>query len=99
MGRRSSVLSKLPVEVRTEVDRMLIQGTYADTEIVEWLQAKGHDISKSALGRYAKSLRDALGPAARHPVLAEGEGVAWLLLSEIRQLRLAVEALREEVRK
>ena len=99
MGRRSSVLSRLPVEVRTEVDRMLIQGTYADTEIVEWLQAKGYAISKSALGRYAKSLRDALGPAARHPMLAEGEGVVWLLLNEIRQLRESVEALRKEVRR
>jgi len=99
MGRRSSVLSRLPVEVRTEVDRMLIQGSYADTEIVEWLQAKGYVISKSALGRYAKNLRDALGPAARHPVLAENEGVAWMLLSEIRQLRKTVEALREEVRR
>jgi len=96
MARRSSLLTRLPVDVRTEVDQMLFDGVLSDTEIVAWLQERGYRISKSALGRYAKSLRDVLGPAARHPALTDSEGIMWLLLTEIRELRAAISALREE---
>lgn len=51
--RRSRIDTSLPPELRQEVDRLLIEGaTYED--ISEYLTARGHDISRSSVGRYGK---------------------------------------------
>lgn len=56
--RHSKVSDELPAEIRSEVDRFLIQGaTYPD--ISEFLKTKGYDISKSSIGRYGKEFLSA----------------------------------------
>ena len=52
--RRSKVDTDLPKEVREEVDRLLIENATYE-EISGYLKAKGHDISKSSIGRYGKN--------------------------------------------
>jgi hypothetical protein len=49
----SRISSELPPEIRREVDRMLVEG-YTYDEIEAWLKGKGHDISRSGIGRYGK---------------------------------------------
>lgn len=51
--RHSKVTDDLPEEIRSEVDRLLVEGAiYPD--ISEFLKKKGYDISKSSVGRYGK---------------------------------------------
>lgn len=51
--RHSKVEAELPAEIKSQVDRLLIEdATYE--EIAEFLKTKGHDISKSSIGRYGK---------------------------------------------
>lgn len=52
--RRSKVDTDLPREIREEVDRLLIESATYE-EISGYLKAKGHDISKSSIGRYGKN--------------------------------------------
>lgn len=51
--RHSKVEDQLPGELKGEVDRLLIEGSTYE-EITAFLKAKGHDISKSSIGRYGK---------------------------------------------
>jgi hypothetical protein len=51
--KRSRIDTELPVEVRQETDRLLIEGATYE-EISAYLKANGHDISKSSVGRYGK---------------------------------------------
>ena len=51
--RHSRVDKELPDEIRAQVDRLLIESATYE-EIVEFLKTKGHDISKSSIGRYGK---------------------------------------------
>lgn len=51
--RHSKVEDHLPGELKGEVDRLLIEGSTYE-EITAFLKAKGHDISKSSIGRYGK---------------------------------------------
>lgn len=55
MARRSSI-DRLPEQIRAEVDAAMKRGRTIE-EIVEVLQALGEDISRSAVGRYAKNYR------------------------------------------
>ena len=51
--KRSRIDTELPAEIRQEVDRLLIEGaTYED--ISDYLNARGHDISRSSVGRYGR---------------------------------------------
>ncbi|RJP59031.1 MAG: DUF3486 family protein [Deltaproteobacteria bacterium] len=51
--KHSKVEDELPPEIRREVNRLLIEGeTYED--ISDYLKGKGHDISRSSIGRYGK---------------------------------------------
>ena len=51
--RRSRVETELPPDVRADVDRLLVEGaTYQ--EIADFLSERGHDISRSSVGRYGK---------------------------------------------
>lgn len=52
--RHSRVTTDLPEEVRREVDRLLLEPGVTYDEIVKHLEGKGHDISRSSLGRYGK---------------------------------------------
>ena len=51
--RHSKVETELSAEIKTQVDRLLIENATYE-EIAEFLKTKGHDISKSSIGRYGK---------------------------------------------
>lgn len=53
MGTRSSI-RKLPEQLRAEVDRLLADGRYTLTDVVEHLRTLGVHVSRSAVGRYAQ---------------------------------------------
>ena len=51
--KHSKVEDDLSPEIRREVNRLLLEGeTYED--ISDYLKGKGHDISRSSIGRYGK---------------------------------------------
>ena len=49
----SSTIDKLPDDVKMELDLKLADTANTFAELSEWLKAEGHEISKSAIGRYA----------------------------------------------
>jgi intein-encoded DNA endonuclease-like protein len=51
--RHTKVTTELPLSVRDEVDRLLIENSTYE-EISMFLKEKGYDISKSSIGRYGK---------------------------------------------
>ena len=51
--RVSSSIDRLPPELKTQLDMKLTDTSNTYVELAEWLKAEGHDISKSAIGRYA----------------------------------------------
>lgn len=52
--RHSRVLTDLSTEIRAEVDRLLLEPDITYDDIVDFLQRKGFDISRSSIGRYGK---------------------------------------------
>lgn len=58
MGRRSSI-DDLPVEVRRELKARVREASYGAIERnLDWLRENGLEVSRSALGRYVKRLRE-----------------------------------------
>lgn len=57
--RHSSVTTELPREVRAEVDRLLLEPGVTYDDITAFLRERGHDISRSAIGRYGKEFMTA----------------------------------------
>ena len=51
--RRSRIETELPVEVREDVHRLLLDGTTYD-DVKTYLDGKGYEISRSSIGRYGK---------------------------------------------
>ncbi len=51
--RRHSSVAQLPSDVVDAVNSLLVEGTTYD-DIVEFLKERGHEVSRSALGRYGK---------------------------------------------
>ena len=63
MPQRSSVLLKLPAEVRYELDaRIIEQGFGGYAKHVGWLKGRGHTISESSLQRYGRALKAQISP-------------------------------------
>ena len=85
--RHSKVNKELTESLRAEVDRLLIEG-YTYEEISEFLKSKGHDISRSSIGRYGKEFLNIfrkikiLEDQARTLVSDGGEGMKLLEASE-----------------
>jgi hypothetical protein len=52
--RHSRIIDELPQELKQEIDNLLVQGDVTYDDIKEHLAAKGHDISRSSIGRYGK---------------------------------------------
>lgn len=52
-NRRHPRIEKLPQEVRREIENKLLDG-YTYTQIVDYLKGMGHDVSRSAVGRFGK---------------------------------------------
>ena len=56
-----SKITKLPPEVKAELDRRLIGGGFADyTSLAEWLAEQGFEISRSAIHRYGQEFEEKL---------------------------------------
>lgn len=51
-----SSVSRLPLEVVIEVKRRLRSGAHTQLEVAQWLKDNGHEISKSAINRFALKL-------------------------------------------
>lgn len=79
--RRSRVETDLPREIKEQVDCLLVENATYE-EIAEFCRAKGHDISKSSIGRYGKEFLSAyreiriLEDQARVLKGAVGDGLA-----------------------
>jgi hypothetical protein len=57
MGR-ASTLFKLPLELRKQVERRLVeQGFYNYRAVLDWARAQGYNISRIALYRYRARFR------------------------------------------
>lgn len=54
---RRSTIDTLPTELREELLRQLRNGFSSLDELSEWLAARGHRISRSAIHRFAVRLR------------------------------------------
>ncbi len=95
--RHSTVESKLPEKVRKQVDRLLIEGaTYS--EAAAFVQGKGYEISRSAIGRYGKRFLETyrelriVEDQARALVSEAGDG---LILDESLAKLLTAAALKQ----
>jgi hypothetical protein len=56
--RRSRIETELPVELRQQLNRVLLEGATYD-EAAAFLNGQGHDISRSSVGRYGKEFFEA----------------------------------------
>ncbi len=52
--RVSSKIDRLPQSIKAAVDDMLSDNTDSFTDISDWLKEQGHEISRSAVGRYSR---------------------------------------------
>jgi len=53
MGVRSTIITRLPYDVRTELEKRLIENGFSGCiELTRWLNGLGYRISKGALNRY-----------------------------------------------
>ncbi len=81
MPQPSSV-AQLPTEVRTQLDqRLLASGFSGYTDLTDWLQDQGYEISRSAVGRHASKfkarmerLRETTAMAKEAGALLDDEG-------------------------
>lgn len=51
--RVCSSIDRLPSDVRIQLDTMLMDNTNSFTDLAQWLKEQGHEISRSAIGRYS----------------------------------------------
>ena len=83
---RSRIESDLPKELREEVHRLLIEdATYEDISL--YCKAKGHDISRSSVGRYGKPFLQA------YKKVLQFEDQSRILKSEVGEGLLLDEAI------
>ncbi|MBB4287736.1 phage protein Gp27 family protein [Roseospira goensis] len=98
MGRKSSIDTQLSDEDRAEFRRLLGTGRWTIDELTEWLDQRGYEISRSAVGRAAQ--RQAALAARLRETRAITEGLAADLgeaATQGRQGRLLVETTRDLV--
>jgi hypothetical protein len=51
--RVTSKIDQLPNDIKIQIDEMILDASITYQEISEWLKSQGHNISRSAVGRYA----------------------------------------------
>lgn len=54
-----SFASKLPTDLRQELDRQIVSGQLSVDDLWEWLRNRGYDVSRSAVGRHSQSVNEA----------------------------------------
>lgn len=67
---RTCKINLLPQDVRQALaDKLRFHGYGSIVEVTEWLQAQGHDIGKTAVGSFARSIkhRDQMADALNDP--------------------------------
>ncbi|UQZ88310.1 hypothetical protein C4J81_15420 [Deltaproteobacteria bacterium Smac51] len=57
MARLSSI-ETLPPEVRADLDKRLAEGRFTLDTLIDYLEEQGHNISRSALGRYRQKFEE-----------------------------------------
>ena len=57
--KRSTIETKMPLEIRQDLNRLLLEDSYTYEEVSAWCKQRGYDISKSAIGRYGKDFFEA----------------------------------------
>jgi hypothetical protein len=101
MGLRSTILTRLPANVRAELEKRLAEPGVRIAELLRWLHGLGYRISRSALNAYRRNLEGrgeivtaaterALGPFGKDGITTE----ALLRLIEQRLLSLLTETAR-----
>ncbi|KAA5603763.1 DUF3486 family protein [Roseospira marina] len=98
MGRKSRIDTELSPEDLSEFRRLLVAGRLTIDELTDWLEARGYEISRSAVGRAAK--RQALMAARLRESRAITEGLVQELgdaATQGQQGRLLVEVSRSLV--
>lgn len=70
MARQSSI-DKLPDDVRKRINFLLAEGGMTLDELTDWLDERGHDVSRSALGRHKKKIEDVAKEVRRSQMMAE----------------------------
>ena len=56
-----SAIESLPEEARKDLEQMLIRSSFSGYQaLAEWLQGRGFEISKSAVGRFGKNFKGRL---------------------------------------
>lgn len=74
MPQPSSV-SQLPTEVRTQLDqRLLASGFSGYTDLTDWLQGEGFEISRSAVGRHASKFKQRMERLRETTAMAKEAG-------------------------
>ncbi len=63
--RRSKIETQMPIELREQLNRLLLEKAYTYQEVSDWCKQKGFDISKSAIGRYGKEFFEAYAKIKR----------------------------------
>ena len=59
MPPRSKIATILSSADKAELDKRLIENSFSDyTELTTWLQDRGYEISRSAVGRYGKEFKE-----------------------------------------
>jgi hypothetical protein len=96
--RHSSIERELPGEIREQVHRLLIEDATYD-EIRDWLASEGHDISRSAIGRYGKRFMETLRSVRQaddqaKALVSEAGGDGLVLVEAVSKL-LSAAALKQ----
>ncbi len=73
MRRTHSKIEKLPADLKAAVDQLLSSG-FTYEEIATEIQSRGHDVTKSTVGRYAKTCMKVVENMRK--AHAVGEGIA-----------------------
>lgn len=104
MPARSTV-SRLPPELRDELDRRLIAGGFSDyTGLTDWLAGEGYEISRSAVHRHGRRVEERIeqiriatdeAKAIEKAAEDDGESISFSILIQcqvmLHRIALAVE--------
>ena len=88
---RTSTLEALPADLRERLTARLLSGGSDGSydAIVEWLQDAGHDVSRSAVGRYAHRVRQTALEQAREIEIATRQAEVIVGATGGRQTEIA----------
>lgn len=108
--RKHSKLDALPPEIVSEVNRLLVNEGRTYQEIVDWLQAMGHEVSRSSVGRYGKDFlaklerlkiikeqaRTILDETQDRPAIEMTEAATQIAVQKILETLMEAEDLKKE---